>query len=99
MATGLTNLCRPAYFYLVISLIAVVIMGAQNLGNSNVYCLGSYSCEVSSTFIIFSIKILYIVFWTWVLNLMCKTGDTALSWFFVLFPFVLFFVIIFFSLF
>ena len=99
MATGLGNLCRPAYFYLVISLIAMFIMALQNYGNVDVYCLGSYNCQVSSTFIIFAIKILYVVFWTWVLNLMCKTGDTTLSWIFVLFPFVLFFVILFFSLF
>ncbi len=99
MATGLRNLCTPAYFYLVISLIALVIMGAQNYGNVNTYCLGSYSCQVTSTFLIFVIKLLYVIFWTWVLNLMCKTGDTTLSWVFVLFPFVLFFLILFFSLF
>ena len=99
MATGLRNLCTPAYFYLVISLIALVIMGAQNYGNVNTYCLGSYSCQVTSTFLIFVIKLLYVIFWTWVLNLMCKTGDTTLSWVFVLFPFALFFVILFFSLF
>ena len=99
MATGLRNLCTPAYFYLVISLIALVIMGAQNYGNVNTYCLGSYSCQVTSTFLIFAIKLMYVIFWTWVLNLMCKNGDTTLSWIFVLFPFVLFFAIVFFSLF
>jgi hypothetical protein len=99
MATELRNLCTPAYFYLVISTIAILLMAAQNYGNTNTYCLGSYNCQVSSTILIFGIKIIYVIFWTWILNLMCKTGDRALSWFFVLVPFVLLFAVIFFSLF
>lgn len=99
MATQIKNLCAPAYFYLVISIIAIVLMAVQNYGNTNTFCLGSYSCQVSSTILIFGIKIVYVIFWTWLLNLMCKTGDKTLSWFFVLVPFILFFIIIFFSLF
>jgi hypothetical protein len=92
---GLRNLCTPAYLYLVISLIALVIMGIQNYGNVNTYCLGAYSCVVSSTFLIFLIKMIYILFWTWILNLMCRAGATNLSWFLVLFPFILFFILLF----
>jgi len=44
--TGLKNLCTPAYVYLVISGIALVIMFSQNIGNFNVYCLGTYNCSV-----------------------------------------------------
>lgn len=92
---GLRNLCTPSYVYLVISLIAIVIMAIQNYGNVNVYCLGSYSCVVSSTMLIFLIKLIYVLFWTWILNLMCRAGATPLSWFFVLVPFILFFLVIF----
>jgi hypothetical protein len=93
--TGLRNLCTPSYVYLVISLIGLIIMAINNYGNVNVYCFGSYSCFVSSTFLIFLIKFIYIIFWTWILNLMCKAGATSLSWFFVLLPFILFFIILF----
>jgi hypothetical protein len=92
---GLKNLCTPSYVYLVISLIAIIVMAIQNSGNVNVFCLGTYSCDVSSTALIFLAKLIYVLFWTWILNLMCKAGATTLSWIFVLFPFILFFLILF----
>jgi hypothetical protein len=91
---GLRNLCTPSYVYLVISIIALIIMLFQNFGNANMYCLGSYTCDVSSTTLIFFIKILYVLFWTWILNLICRAGYSTISWFLVLLPFILMFVII-----
>jgi len=95
---GLKNLCTPSYVYLILSIIALIFMAIQNYGNINVYCLGSYSCVVSSTLLIFLIKIVYVLFWTWILNLMCRAGATTFSWFLVLFPFILFLAIIFVSM-
>ena len=97
--TGLTNLCPPAYLYLAISLISIIIMAIQNSGNVNMFCLGSYSCSVSSTSLIFVIKLVYVLFWTWILNLMCRAGAETLSWIFVLLPFVIFFGVLFYLLF
>jgi len=91
---GLRNLCTPSYVYLVISAIALVVMMYQNMGNVDKYCLGSYSCNVSSTALIFVIKAIYILFWTWVLNLICKAGAPGISWFIMLLPFILLFVIL-----
>ena len=92
---GLRNLCTPSYVYLVISMIAVIIMAVQNYGNVNTYCLGTYSCIVSSTLLVFLIKIIYILFWTWILNLICRAGAPSFAWFLVLLPFILFFSIVF----
>jgi hypothetical protein len=91
---GLKSLCTPAYFYLVISIIALLIMYLQNVGNIDIYCMGSYNCGVTSTFFIFFIKIVYILFWTWLLNIICQYGYTNVSWFLVLFPFILMFLLI-----
>jgi hypothetical protein len=91
---GLRNLCGPAYTYLVISGIALIIMAFQNVGNVNMYCLGNYNCSVVNTTLIFLVKAVYIVFWTWVLNLICKAGATNIAWFLVLLPFILMFVFI-----
>jgi len=91
---GLKDLCTPASVYLVLSVIALVVMFLQNIGSENVYCLGVYNCDVSSVSLIFIIKILYILFWTWVLNLICRSGFPVVSWFLVLFPFILFFILI-----
>lgn len=91
---GLKNLCSPAYVYLVISIIAIVIMGFQNYGNLNTYCLGSYSCDVSSTGLIFLIKVMYVLLWTWILNLICRAGAPGVAWFLVLLPFILSFILL-----
>lgn len=86
---GLRKLCTPSYVYLVISMIALFVLMIQNYGNVNTYCLGSFSCDVSSTFIVFLIKFIYILFWTWILNLICNAGAPGIAWFLVLLPFVL----------
>lgn len=91
---GLRNLCTPAMFYLVMSITAMIVLFVQNYGYTNTYCLGSYSCDVSSTFLIFVIKLLYVLFWTWVLNLICNAGAPGVAWFLVLLPFLLMFILL-----
>lgn len=91
---GLRNLCTPAYVYLVISSIALIVMIYQNYGNVNTYCLGDYSCTVSSTAMIFIIKAIYILFWTWILNLMCSANATGVAWFLLLLPLIIMFILI-----
>lgn len=92
--TGLRKLCTPSYIYLVVSAIALVVMLYQNIGNVDKYCLGSYSCTVSSTALIFIIKAIYILFWTWVLNLICRAGSPGIAWFVLLLPVILMFVLL-----
>jgi len=99
MSLNFRKWCTPAYFYFVISMIAMFIMVAQNFGDTNLYCLGDYSCNVTNKYMIFIIKFLYILFWTWVLNLLCENGFEMGSWFLVLLPFILMFVMIVYVLF
>jgi hypothetical protein len=75
-------------------MLALVIVLFQNLGNSNSYTVGSFSCRVPSTVLIFIIKLIYILFWTWILNLICKDGHTAISWLLVLLPWIMLLVLI-----
>jgi hypothetical protein len=88
----LKELCTPALIYFVISMIALVMVLLQNLGNQNSYNVGSFSCRVPNTALVFIIKLIYILFWTWVLNLICKDGHTSISWLLVLLPWILLFV-------
>jgi hypothetical protein len=88
------KLCTPAYVYLVISVIAIVLMMFQNCGNVDMYCLGNYECEVPSTALIFLSEFIYVAFWTFILDSVCKAGHKQFSWFLVLFPFILFFVLL-----
>lgn len=88
------DLCTPALVYFVVSLVGIFISILQNLGNTKTYRLGAFSCNVASTLLIFLLKIVYVFFWTWILNLICKDGYTNISWFLVLFPFILLFVLL-----
>lgn len=100
---GFTNLCNPAHFYLVVSTMAITVMFIQNFyvmqnryggPDHNLYCIGSYSCDVPNVWLLFLIKILYVLLWTWLLNLICYAGAPMLSWFLVLLPIVVFFIVI-----
>ena len=96
VAKMVKSLCAPAYFYLVVSVVVVALVAVQNLlnGNPNELCVGSYSCSVSNIVLVFVIKALYVAFWTFVLDALCKYGLKKLSWFLVLFPFLLFAVLL-----
>ena len=89
---SLKDLCTPAQVYFVLSIISLVAVLLQNLGNTNSYHVGSFSCRVPNTAFIFIIKLIYILFWTWILNLICKDGHVMISWLLVLFPLILLFV-------
>ena len=92
-AKQLSQLCTPAFFYFAISAFVYVLAILQNVGKKDgEFCLGSLSCAVPSTVLVFVIKALYVVFWTWVLNLMCKDGYPNIAWVMVLFPFIVMFL-------
>ena len=88
------HLCKPAMVYLAISVVALVMIAYQNMGLNNMYCMGDFSCYVFSTTAVIFSEALYVLFWTWILHLMCRTGYSSISWFMVVFPLVLFFVLI-----
>jgi len=89
---SLKDLCTPAMLYFVISMIGLVIVLLQNLGNTNSYHVGSFSCRVPNTAAVFIVKLVYVLFWTYVLNLICKDGHIGLSWLLILLPWLLLFV-------
>jgi hypothetical protein len=88
------HLCKPAMVYLAISAVALIAIAYQNMGLSNMYCMGDYSCYVPSTSVVILMEAIYILFWTWILHLMCRTGYSSISWLMVVFPLVMFFVLI-----
>jgi len=88
------HLCKPAMVYLAISVVALIAIAYQNIGLNNMYCMGEFSCYVPSTVAVIFSEGLYILFWTWILHLMCRTGYASISWFLVVFPLVLFFALI-----
>lgn len=90
------GLCKPAKFYLYISIAGIIMSIVQNIRDfdDSKYKCGSFSVVVPSVLMIFAFKIVYILFWTYVLNLFCRDNNTRLAWLLVLFPVILFFVIL-----
>ena len=88
------KLCSPAYIYLVISVIAIISLMFQNAGSSNKYVCGMYECPTDNLPAIFFAKIVYVAFWTFVLDSICKAGHKRIAWFILLLPLILFFAII-----
>jgi hypothetical protein len=87
------KLCPPAQFYLFISVLSYSFILLQNIGNSGRFTLGTYSCHHSSPGLFLLGQALYIALWTWLLNMICKV-NTGISWLIVLFPFILFFILL-----
>ena len=87
------GLCKPAQFYLVISLFGLLFMFFQNIGATDRFTLGAYTAPHSSPMMLLLVNALYIAVWTWMLNILCRI-NTNISWVIVLFPFVLFFIAI-----
>ena len=96
LSKNIGRMCAPAMVYFVLSMVVIFILLMQNLGNKNKYRVGNMSCSVTNTTLLFVIKIIYVFFWTYVLNLICKDGYPELSWLLVFLPFVWFFMIFFF---
>ena len=75
------SLCLPSKIYFVLSIVGILssLIAPSTFGNVSLFMQ--------------LIHFIYVVFWTWVLNLICKAGYKWLSWVLVLAPFLLIFFI------
>jgi len=91
---GLYNLCPPAMLYFALSITVIVVIILQNIGSGSQYCVGTMSCSSSTALTtgFFVIKVLYVLVWTWVINVLCQNGYNMISWALVLIPLVLMFI-------
>jgi hypothetical protein len=94
MLRSLKKLCTPAMIYFVISISALLVMIFMNIGNKNRFCVGEYECPVDNIFIIYIIKLAYLLFVTIILDSLCKNGYASISWFLVFFPILFYFIVL-----
>ena len=88
-------LCTPAQIYFAISVVSILALLMQNLGDSKRYCIGKYSAKVPHhNMLFFVVKVVYVLVWTYLLQLLCNHGYKNVSWFILLLPFLGFFVLI-----
>ena len=83
------NLCRPSKIYFFVAIILLFfsfVSDARNKDKDKV-CLGKLKCDNKPLYYI--LNVLFILAWTWVLNKLCSAGWTKLSWFLLLFPFIM----------
>lgn len=92
LLSSVNNACMPAYLYFYISVVTIIILAIQNIGNKHAFCAGPYECSVPDTTLVFIIQLLYVVFWTWVLASICRLGYTKVAWFIFLLPVILMFL-------
>ena len=84
---NIKQLCTPAYAYMLVSVLTLILLGIQNMGNSTSYCVGQYRCNVSNTGYVFLGKVIYVLFWIWALDYVCKLGYKNIAWFLFLLPY------------
>jgi hypothetical protein len=88
----LKNLCAPALAYLVLSIVSLLSLLRQNMSDSRQFCLGELKCDVPHIALVWISQILYIGFWTWILNSICRAGYMKTAWLVFFLPIVMFFV-------
>jgi hypothetical protein len=88
------SLCTPALVFFVLSVLSLFSMIYDNLENTHTYCIGNVRCNVSNTSMIFILEILFLVFWTWLLNFICSSGHPNVAWFILLLPYILILLIV-----
>ena len=77
--SSLSSLCLPSKIYFVLAVLSIII-----------------SLIVSTENVIMGfLHLLFVVFWTWVLNLICKNGFSIVSWILVLVPILIYLIIVF----
>ena len=95
MSVGIINLCPAAKFHLIVSSIAIVVMSLTIFGTDMSHCFGSNACNAPFSqymFAVYIVKFVYILFWTWLLNIVCRKVSPSIAWLIALFPFILFFI-------
>ena len=92
---AVNKMCLPAQLYLGISILSILALLFQNIGQNNVYCIGSYESRLPcSNMTVFIFKILYVIVFTWILQKLCAKGYKSISWLLVLLPFIFMFFLL-----
>jgi len=77
--SSLSSFCLPSKIYFVLAVLSIIISLIVSTEN----------------FIMGFLHLLFVVFWTWVLNLICKNGFSIISWILVLVPILIYLIIVF----
>ena len=89
------NLCAPAQIYLALSILTTLTMCFQNIGNSNIYACGLLKTRTPiHNMVYIALQFIYVIIWTYLLNMLCKKGFKTMSWILLLIPYIIMFILI-----
>tara|TARA_Y100000389_G_C17103277_1_gene337010 strand:- start:280 stop:603 length:324 start_codon:yes stop_codon:yes gene_type:complete len=89
------QMCTPAQIYFGISFLSILIMMIQNIQDQNSYCCGLIKAPSPvNNIVYFVFKIIYVLVWTYLLNLLCKKGYKTMSWVILLLPLIAMFILV-----
>lgn len=91
---NIMKLCAPAAIHFITSIIGLLTLLVVSKDVKNVICVNNAKCNVGNKPAFFTVEGLLILFWTFILDLLCKSGYRLLSWLLILMPFILFFIVI-----
>jgi hypothetical protein len=96
------DLCTPAKVYVTLAVIYMIsayfsmneFSNFMQVNQSKLHpYMNSLNFSVSqSTNSVTLANVLFTLFWTWILNRLCSAGYARVSWFLVLFPYLLMFI-------
>ena len=92
MLVNLKKMCTPAMVYFLVSITTLLAMILLNWGNRNKLCMGEFECPVDNIYVIYVVKLAYLLFITIILDSLCKNGYASISWFLVFFPILFYFL-------
>ena len=76
----LQKLCSPSLLFLLVSIAILVVSFFQNISFHSSVSLGKVKNELQMTSIVYVFVAIGIVFWTFLIDKMCKSGYSQLSW-------------------
>lgn len=82
------GLCQPAQVYLGLSLVGMILFFFTAYDASQQFCNNSMQCQVVNTSFMMGVKLLFVLLYTWVLNVLCDRVSPWVSWVLVALPFL-----------
>lgn len=76
----LTKLCSPSLLFLVVSIVILLISFFQNISFRSSLSLGKVKNEIHMTAFVYVLVGVAIIFWTFLIDKMCKLGYSKVSW-------------------
>ena len=87
MIVNANTLCKPSQYYFILSFTGLLLTITLNV-------LSASHCNIRDNVVLFVAQFLYLFFWSWFLNQICKLGYKKVSWFLFLCPLIVSFAMV-----